>query len=166
MARTVIITLLADLMAAHAIPAPQQRQRPATCLLPAESAVAMAALAMAAHAVRFMVLLAAPIIAILALLDITVIRAVRCCRLFPFRSELSRSFGCARLVIGPTQAAAKSTGVNGATRPAPIRAALTTMLVRARLDIAELPLVMELLDAILAAPPVAMADMVTVTATA
>ena len=78
MARTVIIALPAVLTAERAIPARQRRQRPATCLLPAELAAAMAAVAMAAVAVRFAVRFAVRIIAILALLDTTVIRAARC----------------------------------------------------------------------------------------
>ena len=68
----------AVLTAARAIPARQQRQRPATCLLHAELAAAMAAVAMAELAVRFAVQLAVRIIAIHASLDIMVIRAARC----------------------------------------------------------------------------------------
>ena len=67
--------------------------------------------------------------------------------------------------IGLTLAAAKSTGVNVATRPAPIRAALTTMQDRVLLALAALQPAVELLDAIPAAPAV-MADLVTATATA
>ena len=79
MARAVIIALPAVLMAQLAIPARQQRQRQAICLLRAELAVAMAALAMAAVAVRFVVRFAVRIIiAIHAIPDFTVIRAARC----------------------------------------------------------------------------------------
>ena len=59
------------------------------------------------------------------------------------------------LVIGPTQAAARFTGVNGATRPAPIRAALTATQDRARLDIAAQPPAVEPLDVTLDAPAAA-----------
>lgn len=52
------------------------------------------------------------------------------------------------LVIGPTQAAVRFTGENGATRPAPIPAALTTMQVPARLALAAQQPVMALLAAI------------------
>ena len=55
--------------------------------------------------------------------------------------------------------------MNGAIRPAPIRAALTITLVRARLDIVALPPAVEPLDAILAVPAVT-AAMDTDTATA
>ena len=60
MARTVIIALRAALTAARAIPARQRRQRPATCLLRAELAVAQPA-----FAVRSTVQFAVRIIAIL-----------------------------------------------------------------------------------------------------
>ena len=78
MARTVIIAHLAVLTAERATPAQQQRQRQAICLLPAELAVAMAALAMAALAVRFAVQFAVRLLATRASLDTTVIRAAHC----------------------------------------------------------------------------------------
>ena len=161
MARTVIIALPVVLTAALATPARQLRQRQAICLLRVELAAAMAAVAMAA-AVRFVVRI---IIAIHAIPDFTVIHAARCWQLSPFRSALLKNCGCALPVIGPTLGAAKSTGVNGATRPAPIRAALTATLVRARLALAALPPAMERLAAIQAAPAVT-ADLVTDTVTA
>ena len=77
MARMVITTLPAVLMAQLAIPARQQRRRLAICLHRAELAAAMAATA-ATRAVRYTVLFAVRTIAIPALLATTVIRAARC----------------------------------------------------------------------------------------
>ena len=73
MARTVIITRPADLTAERATLAPQRRRRPATCLLRAELAAAIPALAE-----PFTVRLAVRITAIRVSQDTTAIRAARC----------------------------------------------------------------------------------------